>query len=80
MKKLKDIINKVFKKIKKIWNKDYRDILVPVLSIIIFIVSILSIGIVWAIIILILINSIYFGISNFNKKKKKNADKENKKE
>ena len=70
MKKVKKILNDAFKKLKKIWNKDYRDILVPVISIIIFIVSLLSIGFIWALIILVLINGIYFAIGNFSKKKK----------
>ena len=70
MKKVKKFINGIYKKLKKIWNKDYRDIVVPVLSIIIFIVSLLSIGFIWALIILVLINGIYFAIGNFSKKKK----------
>ena len=75
MKKVKKFINDIYKKLKKIWNKDYRDIVVPVLSIIIFIVSLLSIGFIWALIILILINGIYFSIGIFNKKKKKKTKK-----
>ena len=75
MKKVKKYVNDIYKELKKIWNKDYRDIVIPVLSIIIFVVSLLSIGFIWALIILILINSIYFSIGIFNKKKKKKTKK-----
>ena len=70
----------LIEKIKKIWNNDSRDILVPMISVIIFIVASLTVGFVKAFIILILINSIYFGINHFSKNNKKNnSKKKNKK-
>jgi penicillin-binding protein 1A len=73
-------MKKIIKKIKKIWNNDCRDILVPIISIIIFVVALLSIGALKALIIFFLINGIYFGISFFTKKKgKKNKSKKKKK-
>ena len=51
MKKIKNVINNILKKLKKIWNNDYRDLLVPVISFIIFIISLFSIGFLKAIII-----------------------------
>lgn len=71
MKKIKRFINKVYKKIKKVWDKDYRDILVPLISIVIFIVAMLAVGFIRALIVLILINCIYFIPTFFKKKDKK---------
>lgn len=70
MKKIKKFINRIYKKIKKAWDKDYRDVLVPLISIIIFIVAMLAVGFIRALIVLILINCIYF-IPTFLKKKDK---------
>ena len=67
------------KKVKKIWNNDCRDILVPIVSIVIFIVAMLAIGFIKAFIILILINGIYFAINHFKGKNKSKKDKKGKK-
>lgn len=71
MKKVKKVVNNIIKKFKKIWNNDFRDILVPVISIIIFIVSLFSIGFFKALIILVVINCVYFITSYIIKKKSK---------
>jgi len=77
---MKKFIRNVVKKLKKIWNKDCRDILVPLISIVIFVVALFAIGFIRALIIFILINVIYFVISNIRKKdKKKNLSKTQKK-
>ena len=73
-------MKKIIKKFKKIWNNDCRNILVPVISLIIFIVTLHTIGIVRALILLVIINGVYFIISNVQKKdKKKNLSKTQKK-
>jgi len=66
---MKKFLNNTKKKLKKIWNKDPKDILVPSLSLLIFIISTLSIGIVKGIILLIVINLIYFVPSYLANKK-----------
>ena len=71
MKKIKKFINKGIRNIKKIWKNDCRDILIPALSIVIFVIALLSIGFVKALIVFILINGIYFAINYFKSKKKK---------
>lgn len=79
---MKKFIKKICKKIKKIWDKDYRDILVPIISIVVFIFAILSIGFIKGFIIFLLINAIYFTINYFkgkNKSKSKNTNKTQKK-
>lgn len=79
MKKFKKFMNNIIKKLKKAWDKDYRDILVPIISILIFIVALLSIGFVKALILLIIINGIYFAICRIRLKNKKNNNKSNQK-
>lgn len=73
MKKKKNAV----KKLKKVWNNDPKNILVPVLSIIIFIVSSFSIGIVKGLIIFLIINIIYF-LPMLISKGKKNSTKNEK--
>lgn len=73
MKKKKNAV----KKFKKVWNNDPKNILVPVLSIIIFIVSSFSIGIVKGLIIFLIINIIYF-LPMLISKGKKNSTKNEK--
>ena len=73
MKKKKNAV----KKLKKVWNNDPKNILVPVLSIIIFIVSSFSIGIVKGLIIFLIINMIYF-LPMLISKGKKNSTKNEK--
>ncbi len=70
-------MKKIVKKIKKIWRKDCRDILVPIISLIIFILSTLTIGFILGLILLILINAIYFipKLLFKNEKKRKKAFK-----
>lgn len=63
-------MNKIFKKIKKIWSNDYRDILVPIVSLLIFVLAIPIVGFVIAFILLIFINLIYYAIFHFKVKKK----------
>lgn len=74
---MKDILKKVKDTFIKIWNNDPKDILVPTLSILIFIVSIFLIGVLKGLILLVAINFIYFTVNlliikNYNKKKRKN--------
>ena len=69
----------LIKKIKKIWNNDSRDIIVPIISIIIFIVASLVVGLMKAFILLILINAVYFGINHFKGKKSNKSKKRRKK-
>lgn len=69
---MKKTITDLIKKIKNIWEKDCVNILVPAISVLIFIVAIFVIEFVKAIIILILINLIYFGINYLLKKDIKN--------
>ena len=63
-------MKKITKCIKKTWNNDYRDILVPIISIAIFIIALLTIRFIKALIICILINAVYFIINSFFKKRK----------
>ena len=72
---MKKILKNIKKKIKKIWNNDPRDILIPLISIIIFIVAFLAIGFKKAIIIFLLINIIYFITVLIRKKTKKKKRK-----
>lgn len=79
MKKIKSLLKKLNKKFKKIWNNDPRDIIVPIISLIIFIISYMIFGIVTSIIIFVIINCIYFIPSIFRKKdNKKNLSKSQK--
>jgi len=72
-------MKKLIKKLKKIWNRDCKDILVPLISIIIFVIALPSIGFVRALIIFAIINIFYFSISSVIKKdKKKNLSKNQK--
>ena len=70
-------MKKIIKKFKKIWKNDCRDIIVPIISILVFITSIFVIGIVKALILFVLINAIYF-ISSFRRKKGKKTSKRKK--
>lgn len=73
-------MKKIIKRFKKIWNNDCRDILIPLISLVISIVALFTIGIIRALILLVLINGIYFFISNIKKNdKKKNLSKAQKK-
>ncbi len=77
---MKKVKNNIIKKVKKLWNKEPVSILVPILSIIIFIVSTFTIGIIKGFLLLIAINILYFGINYIYtkmSKKKKNLKKEN---
>ena len=64
-------MKKIFKKIKNVWDNDYRDILVPIVSIAIFIVALLTLKFALALIICILINVIYFTINYLKNKRYK---------
>ena len=80
MKKIKKFFNNISKKLKSIWKKDPKDIIVPIVCFAILIVSALTIGIVRAIILFVILNCIYFIPSHFIKKdKKKNLTKTQKK-
>lgn len=57
---MKKVLNNLKKKLKKVWNNDPKDILVPILSFVIFIVSTFSIGIIKGLLLFIVINCIYF--------------------
>ena len=73
-------MKKVIRKLKKIWKKDCRDILVPIISLVIFIISSFTIGLVRGLILLALINSIYFVISKIKRNdRKKNLNKNQRK-
>lgn len=73
-------MKKVIRKIKKIWKKDFKDILIPAISLVIFIIALFTIKIIRAGILLILINGIYFLIKHLkNKNKNKNLSKKQKK-
>ena len=79
---MKKFFKKLSRKFKNIWERDCRDILVPIVSIVIFLVALLSIGFKKALVVLLLINAIYFSINYFksrSKKKSKNASKAKKK-
>lgn len=65
---MKKLLKNITKKFKKIWNNDPKDILVPIISLLILIISSLSIGIIRGIIIFVIINCIYFIPSFFRKK------------
>ena len=71
MKKIKNCFKNIKKKIKKCWNNDPKDILVPIISFLIFIVATITIGLIRGLIIFIIINCIYFIPSFFKKKDKK---------
>ena len=55
-------MKKIIKKFKAIWNKDCKDILVPLISIIIFIAILFCINLISALIVLAFINLLYFTI------------------
>ena len=67
---MKKFINNIIKKFKKAWKKDCRDILVPIISLIIFVLALFSIGFIRALIIFVLINVLYFIINKIRKKDK----------
>lgn len=83
---MKKFLNNVKKKLTKIWNSDPKDILVPIVSFLILIISTFSIGIIKGIVLFIIINCIYFLPSYILKKrgtkkvtsKKKNTKPERK--
>lgn len=57
---MKKKIKTLRKKIKKVWDKDPKSVLVPTISFLILIVSTLSIGFIKALLLFIFINCIYF--------------------
>ena len=65
----------ILKKFKKIWEKDCKDIIIPGISLIIFILLLIFVGIISAAIGLILINTAYFVIKRIKKRKKKKKKK-----
>lgn len=75
---MKKFIKDIVRKFKKIWNKDPKDIIVPGISLLVFIIVLILVGIVRALIVLVLINVIYF-ISKRIIKKEKNMNKSQKK-
>jgi len=75
---MKKFIKDIGKKFKKIWDKDCKDILVPGISLLAFIIILLLVGIVRAAIVLVLVNAIYF-IGKRIIKKEKNMNKSQKK-
>ena len=92
LKKVKPCFKKIINKIKKIWKNNPVDIIVPIISLLILIISSFTLGILKAILIFIIINLIYFipiiiknkrtkeGENiNMAKKKKKNTKKVSKK-
>ncbi len=69
---------KILKKFKKIWDNDPKDIIIPILSILIFVVAYLTIGLLKALIIFVAINVIYFGVTislGIYNKKRRNSNK-----
>lgn len=72
-------MKKIIKKFKKIWNNDCRDILIPLISIAIFIVGLFVIGIIKSLVVLILINVLYFTLNKISKNKKKLSNNQKKK-
>ena len=75
---MKKFIKDIVKKFKKIWNKGPKDIIVPGISLLAFIIVLILVGIVRALIVLVLINVIYF-IGKRIIKKEKNMNKNQKK-
>ena len=75
---MKKFIKDIVRKFKKIWNKDPKDIIIPGISLLAFIIVLILVGIVRALIVLVLINVIYF-ISKRIIKKEKNMNKSQKK-
>lgn len=75
---MKKKLKLVIKKFKKVWKNDCRDILVPIISLIISLIALFVIGIVGSIILLVVINGIYFLINKL-KDKKQNTNKKKKK-
>ena len=57
---MKKFIKDIVRKFKKIWNKDPKDIIIPGISLLAFIIVLMLVGIVRAAIVLVLINAIYF--------------------
>lgn len=71
---MKNKLKLVIKKLKKVWKNDCRDILVPIISLIISLIAFFVIGLVGSIILLVVINSVYFIITKLKgKNKKKNT-------
>ena len=67
---MKKFIKDIIKKFKKIWDKDPKDIIVPGISLLAFIIVLILVGIVRAAIVLVLINLIYFMTKTIIKKEK----------
>ena len=67
---MKKFIKDIARKFKKIWNKDPKDIIVPGISLLAFIIVIILVGIIKAAIVLVLINAIYFIVKIVIKKEK----------
>ena len=57
---MKKFFKNIIRKFKKIWDKNPKDIIVPGISLLAFIIVLILVGIVRAAIVLILINVIYF--------------------
>jgi len=66
------------KEIKKIWNNDYRDILIPIISIAILIIGSLLLGFFKSFIIFIIINCVYFIPMYYKRKGKKKKNTKSK--
>ena len=75
---MKKFIKDILLKFKKIWNKDPKDIIIPGISLLAFIIVLIFWGIIGAAIALVLINAIYF-IGKIIIKKEKNMNKSQKK-
>ena len=72
-------MKKIITMFKKIWKNDCKDIIVPAISLVVFIVLLILIGIIRAAIALVLINAIYFISKRIIKKDKKISKKQKKK-
>ena len=75
---MKKFFKDIIRKFKKIWNKDPKDIIIPGVSLLAFIIVLILVGIVRALIVLVLINVIYF-IGKIIVKKEKGMSKNQKK-
>lgn len=71
------IFVKIIEKFKKIWNNDPKDIIIPILSILISVIAIIFIGLLKGFVLLLLINIIYFGITMLLKIKNKKGKTKN---
>lgn len=75
---MKKFFKDIIKKFKKIWSKDPKDIIVPGVSLLAFIIVLIFVGIIGAAIVLVLINTVYF-IGKIIVKKEKGMNKSQKK-